>query len=136
MDKSIKSKLSFLNYKVEEVKFKNNNEFKNNGEPINIDFNIKYKTNINDNRMDVELIVKVFEEMKKNNYPFQLETKVIGKFMIQGEDIRRFEINAIAILYPYIRAIISTYTANSNIPTLILPPINVNKLIEDQERKD
>ena len=40
--------------------------------------------------------------------------------------------NAISILFPYVRALITTYTANSNVPALILPPINVNKLIEDK----
>ena len=43
--------------------------------------------------------------------------------------------NAIAILYPYVRALISTYTANANINPLILPAINVNKLIENSEDK-
>lgn len=133
MDKDIKSVLSFVGYSVEEVMFKNNKDFKSNGQPINIDFDIDYNTTIKEEKMYLELEVSVFKEMKRNNYPFSINSKVLGEFVIKGEDIKKFEINAIAILYPYVRAIISTYTANSNIPTLILPPINVNKLIKKQD---
>ena len=40
--------------------------------------------------------------------------------------IKDFEANAIAILFPYIRAIISTYTANANVAPVIIPPMNIN----------
>ena len=40
--------------------------------------------------------------------------------------IKGFEANAIAILFPYIRAIISTYTANANVAPVIIPPMNIN----------
>ena len=62
---------------------------------------------------------------EENNYPFYLKTVLEGEFEIEGDDIEKFEINGISLLYPYVRSIISTYTANSNIPTLVLPPINV-----------
>lgn len=134
MDKDVKSVLSFVDYNVEEVVFKNNRNFEDTGKPINIDFNINHQTHIEGNKMNIQLEVKVFENMDKNNYPFSIKCNIQGEFIIQGEDIKKFEINAIAILYPYARAIISTYTANSNIPTLILPPINVNKVIKEQNK--
>ena len=43
--------------------------------------------------------------------------------------------NAIAILYPYIRSIVSVYTSSINVPPLILPVINVNALIEQLENE-
>jgi len=57
-----------------------------------------------------------------NDYPFEIKVKILGIF----------ETNVIAILYPYVRAIISTYTAQANVPALILPPINVNSLMKDE----
>ncbi|TSJ59961.1 hypothetical protein FPQ13_12760 [Allobacillus salarius] len=33
---------------------------------------------------------------------------------------------------PYVRSLITTYTSNSNVPPLILPPINVVKMMEDK----
>lgn len=38
--------------------------------------------------------------------------------------------NTVAILFPYIRALVSNYTANANVPPLILPPINVSKILD------
>ena len=71
---------------------------------------------------------------KENNYPFEMEIEITGYFQIESVSNEiDFEPNAIAILYPYIRAIASTYTASANINPLILPAINVNKLIEDQK---
>ena len=35
-------------------------------------------------------------------------------------------------MYPYLRALVSTYTANSNVLPLILPAINVNAMLEEK----
>lgn len=125
MKNEVKSKLSFINYKVKEVILKQNDSFHNNDTPIEIDFNLEHETNISNNRMKIKLVVTVFDNAEEKNYPFYMKITLEGDFIVEGEDITIFEINGIALLYPYIRAIISTYTANSNIPTLILPPINV-----------
>lgn len=125
MQNEVKSKLSFINYKVKEVILKQNDSFHNTEKPIKIEFNIEHETNISNNKMKIKLIVTVFDNAEENNYPFYMKIVLEGDFVVEGENIAMFEVNGIALLYPYIRAIISTYTANSNIPTLILPPINV-----------
>ena len=82
--------------------------------------------------MIVDLKFEIFE--KDDKYPFHMVVSIRGFFTIENNDEGiNFEPNAIAILYPYIRAIVSTYTANANVSSLILPTINVNKLIKDQE---
>lgn len=135
MDETIKSKLSFLGYNVKEVVFKVNDKFKNDGKPIDIQFSLTHETIIKEKRMNIELNLEVFNNMEENNYPFTMKVTTLGKFAIQGDNIENFEINGIAILYPYLRAIVSTYTANSNIPTLILPPINVSTYINKYKNK-
>ena len=40
----------------------------------------------------------------------------------------------VAILYPYARALVSTYTSNANIAPLILPTINVNQFLKNKEK--
>ncbi|MCI8654583.1 MAG: hypothetical protein HFJ48_01730 [Clostridia bacterium] len=125
MDKVTKSKLRFIDYQVKEVILKQNDKFINDKEEIDIDFDLKHMTNIKDNRMKIKLEIVIFDETEEKNYPFYMKTVLEGNFAIEGQDIEKFEINGISLLYPYVRAIISTYTANSNIPTLILPPINV-----------
>lgn len=54
---------------------------------------------------------------------------------IGDEKLQNFETNAIAILFPYMRAIISTYTANANLAPVILPPMNINAYLKRKNRK-
>ena len=85
--------------------------------------------------MKINLILTIFDKAEENNYPFYMKTVLEGKFALEGDNIETFEINGIALLYPYIRSIISTYTANSNMPTLILPPINVANYYKNSKKK-
>jgi len=66
-----------------------------------------------------------------------LSVEVWGFFEVIEEAIdkvRQFaEINSVAILFPYVRALISTITANANIPPVILPPINVAGMMANIE---
>ena len=56
----------------------------------------------------------------------------------EKEEIKEsyIEKNSVSILFPYLRSIVSTYTANSNVNTTILPTINVIKYLEKKRRKD
>lgn len=135
MGKNISSALKFREYIVKEVNFKLNDSFSNRAD-VPIRFGIEKKIEAIDNRMNVALEVVVFPEAVLNDYPFEIKVKIFGIFeTIGGQLTEKFETNAIAILYPYVRAIISTYTAQANVPALILPPINVNSLMKDEKLK-
>lgn len=130
MDK-FKSKLIFNKYIVKEIKFEYNENFKE--KPVEIIFDIEKNVQYDNNKMTVDLKVNVFEESDK--YPFCMSVTIRGFFTIEDNNEKiNFEPNAIAILYPYIRSIVSTYTAEANIMPLILPVINVNKLLEDNNQ--
>lgn len=135
MQNEIKSRLSFVDYKVKEVILIQNDKFHNEGKPIDVKFKLEHKTETLEDKMKIRLIVAIFEEAEKNNYPFYMKVVLEGNFAIEGDSIETFEINGIALLYPYIRAIISTYTANSNMPTLVLPPINVANYYREYKQK-
>ena len=137
MEQEYASILKFNQYIVDEINFKNNNSFIKKDEKISIVFNIDKDIKKNDNNMEVKLITTIFKDAEKNNYPFEMNVVLTGYFTIENneKDIN-FEPNAIAILFPYIRAVVSTYTASANVPPLILPAINVNKLIDDTKKKD
>ena len=83
--------------------------------------------------MEVTLDTIVFENAKENNYPFEMKVQITGFFSLENETKINLEPNAVAILYPYVRAIVSTYTANANVNALILPPINVNSLFKNEK---
>lgn len=136
MDNKVKSRLSFINYEVEKVILEKNQMFKSEGKPISISFDIEHNTKIHDNSMRIELIVTIFEKANENNLPFYMQVILDGYFEIEGDNIEVFEMNGIALLFPYIRAIVSTYTANANMPTLVLPPINVANYYKEYKEKN
>lgn len=127
------SVLRFIKYEVNEIYFKRNKDFKVNKEGLPLNLKIKPLIDVNENNMNVLLKVRIFENMEENIAPFEMKIDLTGYFYVEGMDPENLKANAIAILYPYVRAIVSTYTANANITPLILPAINVNKLIKDQE---
>ncbi len=135
MEQKYESILRFNKYIVNEINFKNNDKFKQSTERMSIDFRIYKEIVKNNNNMEVKLTTKIFTDAEKNNYPFEMEVILTGYFTeVDNENNVNFEPNAIAILYPYVRAIVSTYTASANVNSLILPAINVNKLVEDQQK--
>lgn len=125
--------LKFEKYIVNEICFKTNQEFKDNNEGTPIDLNIRPKIDIHKDNMKITLNTTIFANAIEKNYPFEMNIEIIGLFIVKGDEPKKFVKNAIAILYPYVRAIVSTYTAAANVNSLILPAINVNKLIEDQK---
>lgn len=137
MGQNVKSVLYFDDYIVDNISFKNNPAYKE--EETFIEFSVTPQVIVDEDKksMEIRLTVDIFKNAVENNYPFEMSVTVIGFYNIeiQGEDISKYERNAIAILYPYVRALVSSYTATANVNALILPAINVNKLIEAQSSK-
>lgn len=125
----INSILRFDNYIVDRAVFKNNPKFE--GDEIDIQFDIEPQFQISEEKdsMIVVLEVDIFKDAIQNNYPFEMSIALVGMFQLEGMDdnIEKFKMNAVAILYPYVRSLVTSFTANSNITPLILPTINVNK---------
>lgn len=130
------SSLRFINYIVNEVNFKSN-RVKDDKKVWKLTFDITNNTKINKerNKMEITLKVNVFKGQEES--PFNMEVELIGYFELDGEDdIIRYEANAIAIMYPYLRAIVSTYTASANVSPVILPAINVNAMLKRKKEEE
>jgi len=134
MDNKIKGKIIFNNYRVKKVTFDLNPEY--NQEEVKIDFDILANIEISEDKdsMVVEVILNIFKNAIENHYPFSMELIIEGIFTInpdeKDEAVDKYQANAMAILFPYIRSLVSTYTANSNVTPLILPTININKYLK------
>lgn len=131
----VQHSLIFHNYVVNYVDFKLNRNFEE--QAIDIDFDINRKVEYDSNNENIAYVtveVLIFENAEQNNYPFTFKVSIEGKFEVHATDEEEkwnfTHKNAVAILFPYVRSLISTYTANANVPPLILPPINVVKLTE------
>lgn len=141
MSKNIESIFTFDNYEVESIKFTRNCDFKF-VEPLEIDFSLKVNTGIikDNTKGKVTLILEIFKEPIKNNYPFSLDLIVTGYFStkeeLEEDRLQEFlEINGTAALFPFLRSIVCDITKNANIEPLIIPLINIYSLIEEERSK-
>ena len=124
-----KSVLRFEKYIVDKVYYKTNESCMNEAEEIDLSFDFETKAKYENNQMVIELVATIFQNAEENNYPFEMEVVLKGYFRVKGiqNDIKLFEKNAIAIMFPYLRAIVSTYTANANVAPVLLPAMNINE---------
>lgn len=136
--KKIKSSLKFLDYYVKRAEFIYNEKFEE--KPVDLDFQIDKEIVYLENEQNTILVTlnaNIFEDAEANGYPFNMKLSITGIFEVDevDEDKKNHfaEINATAILFPYLRSMVTTYSANANVYPLILPPINVVKLFKDAD---
>ncbi len=128
--------LKFERYFVDLVEFKRNNNFINSS-AVSIDLNLGSDIEfINDNKAYVKLFLKIFDDDECEKVPFTMKINITGVFVVDNPETDKFliEQNALAILFPYVRALVTTYTANSNVTPLILQPINIVNYIEHKKK--
>lgn len=129
------SVLKFNEYVVNEVYFKSNPSFhKEKDNSIDIELNIIPNIVVEGEKLTINLVTKIFENTDENERPFNMKIDITGFFETKGDKPESFQANAIAIMYPYVRSIVSTYTASANIQPLILPAINVNAMLENSKK--
>lgn len=140
---SIASSFKFKDYRVDFISLESNETFEENNldienieEIMDFDYNIKA---FNDVEKEVTLILEIGNT---NKLPYRLKLNLTGLFEFEvesnnldNEKIERlFKQNAIAILFPYARALVSNYTSVSNLAPFNIPAINIIKLLEDKDR--
>lgn len=115
------------NYQFTEVNL-NTLFIRNNDINVSFDVNGKFSTKTN----DFELKFKVSANSESEEAKF-ITVMCVANFSFQNletfEDIPDFFYqNAIAILFPYVRAYISIITSQANLKAVILPTLNLSEL--------
>ena len=122
--------IKFLDYRVSKVEFYLNKTEKQSNE-LNEEVSSDKEVDKELKNMLVELNVEIGD---KDESPFFMSICLEGLFELSQDyldyDINLFYSNALSILYPYVRAIVSTYTAGANIKPVILPTINIKKMLK------
>ena len=77
-------------------------------------------------------------EMSSESEDAKLQVKVSGIFSIETsieEDLKMILVtkNTMAILFPYLRTQVTLLTAQPNVETVVLPPVNINALLENMK---
>ena len=131
---NVTSVLNFRGYDVNNIIFNRNQVFFDNKNLIDreIKLQFKYETeffSVNDTDFDILLGVKLSPAVDEI-LPFNLDIALTGHYSVDKDAPRDIFIqNAIAILFPYLRTLVSNTTLNANITPLILPCVNINKMV-------
>jgi len=132
------SAIKFLNYNVREINFIKNDQFK--VDKINLDMKFfKNCTYLDQNKVRLNLSVKIFEDAVSKNYPFDLSLVVSGLFEYNNLDIEDdeardvLEDKLLEVLFPYVRSVVSSITMTTNLPPLLLPTINIKNFIKKDQ---
>nr|WP_317357319.1 protein-export chaperone SecB [uncultured Tyzzerella sp.] len=119
-------KIVFDKFNFKRVGFKNNNEEE-------VSFNISIGENKNDNLYKVSLATQIEKEDE-----YTLNIKLSGFFTFNGDDDKKelfLKQNAVAILMPYLRSQISLLTCQPNMEPVVLPPINIVSMLEEEDKE-
>jgi preprotein translocase subunit SecB len=141
MDKSIVSTFSFLGYSVDYIHYEANPKFKK-IDNLQTDLTIDLKTTVSEElfKGQVTIIAKLFMD-KMENYPFRREISLTGMFsMSETTDVellrKCIKINGTTALFPFLRSIVADITKSANVQPLVMPLLNINRLIEQQEKSN
>lgn len=133
----IPAKISFKGYKCIELIFNASQEYIDGKLPSDVNLNIDKRINksySSDNDFELNLILEISSKDDNTN----IRCSFIGYFSCDIEISKQFletsfaSINAPAILFPFIRAYISTITINAGLNPIILPTINFAGLQENK----
>lgn len=131
LDKSIQSTLQLKKLYFEKIFFEGNGEH-----PKKLKTNFRSENEeLDENTVRVKLYCNVVAEEKQI-----IQIILVGEFKNDEKNIElRKEINnanTVAIMFPYLRAEMSLITSQPNFPTLSIPVVNINALIEAQKNND
>ena len=131
-----KSCLTLQNYIVKTMNFSINDEF-NMEQEQEINIQPKFSRTVNKIDSNSAEVILGFEVEKDVNIPFSMKIDVCGYFHLNDwenpdNSVLMVE-NTIAILFPYLRALISILTANANIPPYLIPVMNITALFSKKD---
>lgn len=129
--KNINSSLILKNLVFDKIEF-NRDGFKNENE-------IKYKieVQVSYGKENISRVTIVLKANKESEYNFNIALSGYFAFDFAEELDESFKRdliskNAVAILMPYLRSEVSLLTAQPGMDCLVLPPFNINKLMDDR----
>lgn len=133
-----KLELKFLGYEVKKISIDKSDEITNINKSMGFLFKIVPETK--ENFKKVNIIEGVLIEPSEN-FKYKLEVIIHGNFTISNcsndkEKLSFLLSNASAILYPYLRSLVSMLTSQIECNEVILPITNFYNLFEEIDYKD
>ena len=141
----VEAALKFHGYDVEEIEYALNKNYVIDFHEATISPEFVFKITYNkDNPLQYNIIlgVRIGYEESGMNLPFRAEVIIRGYYEMkqESEDIEELDVffvrNGCAILFPYVRALLTDITSKGRHNRVTLPTMNFYKLIEDADPKD
>lgn len=129
--------MQFQGYRVVEISYNCASDFEFPECDVSYKFNFsKSNSRISEKDFQENLRVNIFysEDENLESAPYKLTVEIAGRFVCKEEWKPKWETNAIAILFPYLRSIVSMLTCSSGREPIILPTINVASLFENSNK--
>lgn len=137
MTNPVNSTLQFLHYDVNKIQFINNPDYE--AQEVEVDLEFDSAIERSEEYIVQKISIEVFPNGIENGMPFQLQIDLTGHFRLvdgaENLETKNLEINTLSILFPYVRSLVTTITANANVPALVLPPLNIVKTLEDKNKQ-
>lgn len=136
--------ITFYGYSVEEISYYKNNDYKNSSDYIDLSPQFLFNLIISkDTPYKYNTIMGVrIGYLNKNESPFTTEVILRGFFEIKGFESDKehlhdlYSINSSAILFPYLRSILTDITSKSDHEPVILPTFNFHTMLDDLNFED
>jgi preprotein translocase subunit SecB len=144
-DVRFRSAFAFAGYTVERISFERNADCTQHR--LKLDYDIDAGEPEIEEKEDsyegtLKLLATVFPSSQKQNYPFSLHVELKGYFAATASEkmTRKFfeqclQKNGIAILYPYLRAMVTDASRMANVTPVILPTMNVALYLKEKQKK-
>ena len=136
MTKNINSSMQFKDFRITEFLYVCPSEYepaRDDHNAVNITFRFEKTTvQASDTQFTVEL--RCFAWIDGSSYDeasYKIKVSLCGLFEAVPQFDIRWERNAVAILFPYIRAIISSVTGQSGRDPIILPTVNISAMFDE-----
>lgn len=104
-----------------------------------ISFEIRVQIGVGMDQENAYKVTLILSGDKQDEY--ELEISLSGYFAIENDDSldekRKEDLinrNAVAILMPYLRSEVSLLTAQPETESVVLPPFNINKMMDSQSK--
>ncbi|MFD9626217.1 hypothetical protein [Peribacillus muralis] len=141
MSEFVSKFINFEKYQIRNFIFKNDNEFIGNDEGVELDFDFGVTSAFTKDKKNAKITLscKLFDEESYscNESPFFLDIEVDGFFSCTNDiDIEDFVVNSTAILFPYLRSFVSSFTSQSGIETITIPPVNIYELLTGNNNEE
>lgn len=125
---------NFLGYRVTNIIYDCAPGFEFPEETMQYSFNFsKALMLLSEHDIQENLCVNIFysEEGEFDTAQYKLSVELAGRFVCNEPWQKKWEANVLAILFPYLRSIVSTLTSLSGREPIVLPTVNVASLFEE-----